>query len=192
MELVAKFELPKVKERNLFFSSQVDQETIGKITQEIIEINDQDDYLTKYYGIHDLSYTRAPIKIFIDSYGGAIYQCFGLLSIMESSKTPIHTIVTGAAMSCGFMMLICGHKRFGYPLLTPLYHQASSSFVGKVKDMEEDLVEVKRLQEKIEEIVLKKTNISKKKLEKIYKQKIDWYMAPEQALKLGVIDEIVK
>lgn len=182
---------PKSVERNLFFAEQVEQKTISEITKKIIEINELDDFNEKIYSCYNLKHERQPIKIYIDSYGGYIYQCFGLLSIIESSKTPIHTIVTGCAMSCGFMILICGHKRFGYSLSTPLYHQASSFLYGKVSDMELELNEVKRLQKKIEHITLKKTKITKEKLKEIYKQKIDWYMDANQALKFGVIDEIL-
>ena len=64
------------------------------------------------------------IKIYIDSYGGQVYQCFGLIGVMES-KTEIHTVCS-AAMSCGFIILINGHKRFAYRHATPLYHRVSS------------------------------------------------------------------
>lgn len=178
--------------RNLYFSSQVDQDSIGELTESIIEINDHDRKLEKLYAIYGIQYNPEPIKIYIDSYGGYVYQCFGLLSVMETSKTPIHTIVTGAAMSCGFMMLICGHKRFAYELSTPLYHQVGTGFQGKVKDMEEDVKETKRLQNKLEEIVIRKTKITKDKLKEIYDGKRDWYMTAQKALKLRVVDEIIK
>lgn len=104
--------IPLPKERNLYFTSQVDQASIAAISKSILEINANDEILRKQYAIYGIEYNPKPIKIYIDSYGGYVYQCFGLLSIMETSKTPIHTIVTGAAMSCGFMMAIHGHKRF--------------------------------------------------------------------------------
>jgi ATP-dependent Clp protease protease subunit len=183
--------LPKAKARSLYLPEQVNQESMNKLTKSIIDINDDDEYLVKLYGIHDIEYKPAPIKLYIDSYGGAVYQCFGLLGVMEKSSTPIHTIVTGAAMSCGFMILISGHKRFGYPHSTPLYHQVSTGFYGKVQDMEESLAETKRLQKKIEDITFEKTSISKKKLNEILKNKKDWYMTAEEALALGVIDGIL-
>ena len=183
--------LPRPKLRNLYLPEQVTQESMNKLTKSIIDINEDDAYLVKLYGINDIKYKPAPIKLYIDSFGGAVYQCFGLLGVMEKSQTPIHTFVTGAAMSCGFMILISGHKRFGYVHSTPLYHQVSSGFYGKVKDMEEKLHEVKRLQKKIEEITLEKTKISKTKLAEILENKIDWHMTPEEAVSLGVIDEII-
>jgi ATP-dependent Clp protease protease subunit len=184
--------LPLPKKRDLFFIKQVDQASIGDITQKIIEINQDDEHLKKVYSIYGLKYEPEPIKIYIDSYGGYVYQCFGLLSVMERSETPIHTIVTGCAMSCGFMMLISGHKRFAHKLSTPLYHQVSSGAFGTVKEMEEKIEESKRLQEQLESIVKEKTNISKKKLKEILDTKKDWYMTSEEALSLGVVDEILK
>ena len=141
--------LPLPEDRIIHFTKQFDQASIADITRKIISINKSDRKIKKLYKIAGLKYKPQPIKIFIDSYGGQVYQCFGLLSVMKASKTEIHTIVTGAAMSCGFMMLISGHKRFAYPLSTPLYHQVSSVAWGKLKDMEEDVEETKRLQKMI-------------------------------------------
>jgi ATP-dependent Clp protease protease subunit len=183
--------LPKPKDRNLYLPDQVTQKTMNSLTKAIIDINENDALLSKLYDVYGVGYTPAPIKIYIDSYGGQVYQCFGLLGVMKKSQTPIHTIVTGAAMSCGFMILISGHKRFGYSLSTPLYHQVSTGFYGKIQDMEESLKETKRLQKKIEEITLDRTRITEKELKKILRKKIDWYMSAEEALKLGVIDEII-
>jgi len=184
--------LPLPKKRDLFFTKQVDQSSIGELTQRVIEINQDDEHLKKVYSIYNLEYKPEPIKIYIDSYGGGVYQCFGLLSVIERSDTPIHTIVTGCAMSCGFLLLISGHKRFAHKMSTPLYHQVSTGFWGKVQDMEEKLEEAKRLQEQIEEYTKEKTKIGKKKLKQILENKIDWYMTSEEALELGVVDEILK
>ena len=138
------------KNRDLFFTKQVDQSSIGELTQKIIEINQDDEHLKKLYKVYGLDYNPEPIKLYIDSYGGLVYQCFGLLSVMERSQTPIHTIVTGCAMSCGFMILISGHKRFAHKLSTPLYHQVSSGTFGTVKEMEEKVEHSKKLQNQLE------------------------------------------
>tara|TARA_R110000824_G_scaffold65952_8_gene171421 strand:+ start:3590 stop:4150 length:561 start_codon:yes stop_codon:yes gene_type:complete len=183
--------LPKPKQRNLYLPEQVNQESMNKLTKSIIEISEDDVYLKKLYALDNLEYSAQPIQLFIDSYGGAVYQCFGLIGVMDKSTTPIHTIVTGAAMSAGFMILISGHKRFGYPHSTPLYHQVSTGFHGKIKDMEEKLEESKRLQKKLEDFTLERTKISEKKLKEILENKVDWYMTAEEALSLGVIDGIL-
>ena len=183
--------LPKPMERNLFFDKQVTQSTINNLSKDIIEISEHDEYIKKIYEAHDLIYLPKPIKIYVDSYGGSVYQCLGLLGIIRASKTEIHTIVTGCAMSCGFLISISGHKRFGYPRSTYLYHQVSGGASGKAKDIEDELIEILRLQEEIEEITLESTSITKKMLEKAYKGKKEWYLTSEKALKLKVIDEIL-
>tara|TARA_B110000503_G_C7117049_1_gene400864 strand:+ start:351 stop:920 length:570 start_codon:yes stop_codon:yes gene_type:complete len=183
--------LPLPLRRKLYLSSDVDATSMEDLSSSIIDINDSDNYLEKLYKIHDLDYKAKPIEIFIDSYGGYVYQCMGLLGVMEKSKTPIYTYATGAAMSCGFMILISGHKRYAYKHATPMYHQVSSGFWGKTQDMEESYKETKRLQQKFENITLDLTKISKAKLKEILKTKQDWYMDPEEALLFGVIDEII-
>ena len=184
-------DLLRPKDRKLFFTKDVDQSSIEELTKKIVEINDDDKFLKKQYKLYGFKYKPSPIKIYIDSYGGAVYQIMGLIGIMEKSKTPIHTICTGAAMSCGFMMLISGHKRFCYKHGTPLYHQVSSWAGGKVEDVEQKLKEVKRLQKWVEKLTVERTNIPIEKLLKIKKEKIDWYMTAEEALQLGVVDKII-
>tara|TARA_Y100000296_G_scaffold85461_1_gene121462 strand:- start:2486 stop:3055 length:570 start_codon:yes stop_codon:yes gene_type:complete len=184
-------DIPSPQKRVLYLAAQVNQKSMNDLTKSIIQINDHDRHLEKLYPIYDLVYKPKPIEIYIDSYGGAVYQCMGLLGVMEHSVTPLHTIATGAAMSCGFMILISGHRRFGYKHSTPLYHQVSTGFYGKVKDMEQSLAETKRLQKKIEEITFARTNISKEKLEEVLENKVDWAMTAQEAMSLGVIDEIL-
>lgn len=183
--------LPIPKDRNLFFSEQVDQFTIGKISESIINIESHDQYLIDLFNVHKLQYVPAPIKIYIDSYGGNVYQILGLISIIDSCKTPIYTYVTGTAMSAGFLMLISGHKRFAYKHATILYHQLSSGSFGKLEEMKDDLKEGKRLHKLLTSIVLEKTKLTRKKLKETDLTKKDWYIAPEEALQFKIIDEIL-
>lgn len=183
--------LNETKKRNLFLSAQVNQESILHLSKAIIEINEEDRKAKKLLKIEGLKYTPKPIKIYIDTYGGNVYQCFGLLGLMESSKTPIHTIVTGCAMSCGFMIAITGHKRFAYSKATLLYHQVSSGVGGKLKEIEEEVIEIKRLQKMIEDHTLAHSEISPETLADCFAKKEDWYISVEEALKLKIIDKII-
>lgn len=185
-------QLPIPKDRNLYLAKQVDQASINEISRAIIDINQSDEYLAKLAELHGMEYKPKPIRLFIDSYGGYVYQCMGLLGIMEKSETPVHTIVTGAAMSCGFIIAITGHKRLAYDKATFMYHQVSSGIGGKLKDMEEDLEETKRLQVFIEEHTLSKTKLTRAQLSENYKGKKDWFLNTKQCLKYGIIDEIIK
>lgn len=182
---------PDVTERNIFFCKGVDNESIETVVKAIVQINEEDNQYQRIYDFHGFPYKRNPIKIHLDTYGGFVYQTLGLINIMENSKTPIHTIVTGCAMSAGFMILISGHRRFAHRLSTPLYHQLSGGMWGTAKDMEDDFIESKRMQKMLEDIVARKTKITRKKLKEIYDTKKDWYMTAPEAKKLGVVDEII-
>lgn len=183
--------LEKPTPRNLFFAQQVDQDSIIALSKAIIEIREHDEYLKKAYAMNDLSYESKPIKIYIDSYGGAVYQCFGLLSIMKSGGTPVDTVVTGCAMSCGFLIAIHGRKRRIHKHGTMMYHQVSTGVEGKVADIKADLIEAMRLQKMIEKMTVENTKITEKKLEKVYKKKKDWYLDAKTSLRWGCVDEIV-
>ena len=64
--------LPKPMARSLYLPEQVNQESMNKLTKSIIGINESDEYLKKLYAINDIIYDPKPIKLYIDSYGGAV------------------------------------------------------------------------------------------------------------------------
>jgi ATP-dependent Clp protease protease subunit len=181
----------EIKERNLYLYEDIDQSSVNKIIKEIISINKSDEDLIKMLNIDDIIYKPKPIKIFIDSYGGSVYPCLGLISVIKSSKVPIHTIVTGCAMSCGFLISISGHKRFAYKYSTFLYHQISNFSIGSIKEIEDNLTQSKKLQNVIESHTIECTKISVDKLTEVYNKKLDWYIDAEEAITLGIIDEII-
>jgi ATP-dependent Clp protease protease subunit len=181
----------KLEDRNIFLSEQITQESVKSVIEKIILINESDKELTKKAKRFGFKYKSSPIVIYIDSYGGSVYQCLGLISVMMNSKTKIHTICTGVAMSAGFMILISGHKRFSYKHSTLLYHQASSFSSGELKKIEEDVEEMKRLQTLLEIIVLSRTNITKARLTRVYVEKIDWFISADEALEYKIINKIL-
>lgn len=183
--------IPSPKERNLHLVKQVTQSSINDITKSIVEINELDAEIIQIGKIYGMSYTPAPIKLYIDSYGGQAYQCLGLLGVIDKSEVPIHTIVTGCAMSCGFLISISGHKRFCYDLSTFLYHQVSCGLYGKLADLEEEIIEIRRLQSIVETHTLSHTGLSKDQLLKSYERKTDWFINAKNALKFKIVDEIL-
>ena len=190
-ERYEEIQLPQPRKRDLFFTTQVDQESIAELTETIIAIERHDNYITKLYAVHDLEYKPKEINIYIDSYGGMVYQGFGLISVMRECKTPIHTIVTGTAMSCGFLIAICGHRRSCYADSTYMYHQISSDVSGTLKAIEDEFIEVSRLQNRMEEITLRTTKLTAKQLKDVYRTHTDLYLTSEQALLNGCVDHII-
>ena len=57
--------------------------------------------------------------------------------------------------------------------------------------MEEDIMETKRLQKLIEAHTIARTKLTKKQLKENFNGKKDWFMTSKEALRYGVIDEII-
>ena len=134
---------------------------------------------------------REPIRIYINSYGGSVYDMWALIDIIENSKTPIYTYCSGYAMSAAFNIFLAGHKRYATKHATFLYHQFSGWRSGKYQDFVEDREEMDCIQNTIEQYVIEHSKISEEQLLNIRKTKKDLYIHANEAIKLGIIDEIL-
>ncbi len=183
--------IPQPLNRDLYLND-VTQATITGLTTSINSINKSDRNIEVLAKLSGFTYNPQPIKLYIDSYGGDAYACYGFINTMKVSATPIHTIVTGCAMSCGFIIASQGHKRFSHKLSTFMYHQISFASWGKIESIKEDLTEAQRLQDILYNVLSNTTKLPKKKLLEIDKGRIDWYMTSNEALSFKVIDEIIE
>lgn len=182
--------IPSPVHRLIYFGEQVDQETIATIAIKILDINQSDKSIKKISKLQGFKYKPNPIQIYIDSYGGSVYQIFGLIALIENSKTPVHTYVTGIAMSAAFLLFLSGSKRFIYKRSTLMYHQISNLLYGKVKDMEDDLKETLRLQKEMDEFILDRTCITQEELQLNFKSKSDWIFTIDDCIRYKIATNI--
>lgn len=68
-----------------------------------------------------------------------------------------------------------------------------ADYIGykKLADIKDKVEEDERLGKVIDDILISKTKFTKDKLDKIYKEKKDFYFDAEKALEYGLIDEII-
>lgn len=132
---------------------------------------------------------RTPIRIYINSNGGDLIGAFSAIDTIKNSVTPVYTYNLGAAYSAGFFILIAGHKRFGNKHSSYLFHEGSAGSSGDAHKFRNFTAFYERQLDQLKEHVLDNTNIS----EELYKekQKDDWWFDSEEALELGVIDEVI-
>lgn len=133
---------------------------------------------------------RKPIRMYIDSCGGQLTDAFTIINTMRMSKTPVYTIVVGAAYSAGFFISIAGHKRFAYPLASFLYHEGSAANGGTANQFQNFSEFYKKQLKQLKTHTLECTKISEELYEDIKRD--DFWMTAEEALKLGCIDSISK
>ena len=131
---------------------------------------------------------RQPIKIFVDSNGGDLCATFSMIDAIRMSKTPVWTINMGSAYSGGFFTFIAGHKRFAYPHSSFLYHEGSTSTAGDANKFQNMAEFYKRELAMLKDITLRYSKISNELYEE--KRRDDWWLTADDALELGVCDEI--
>ena len=133
---------------------------------------------------------REPIKLYIDSYGGSLTEAFTICDSIKLSKTPIWTINIGTAYSGGFLIAICGDRRYAYPHASYLFHEGAtgnSADANKFRNFA-DFYQIQW--EQLKDIILKHTSITSEKYKE--KQRDDWWITADEAVDLKVCDVITE
>lgn len=169
------------QERTIWIDSDIDDCTY-EITKQIYEYNWQDKDIPVE--------SRKPIRIYINSFGGDLYQCFALISAIGASKTPVYTINTGVAMSAGMIILLSGHKRFAVKYSIAMCHSGSGSVGGDFEQTQSAMDNYKKMVDTMKTYILERTKIDSKTLSRKWTK--DWYMFADEQVSLGVVDEIVE
>lgn len=137
------------------------------------------------------SLSSDPINFYINSPGGAVTAGMAMYDTMQYISSPVTTICMGQACSMGALLLCSGEPgmRFALPNARVMIHQPLGGSQGQVTDILIAAEESKRIKEMTAKIISKHT---KKTIKQIHKDtERDNFMTPEQALKYGLIDNII-
>ena len=182
---------PNPMERKLYLKENVDEKSVMPLIEAIHRINDDDAEKEKEYN----GWERKPIKLYIYTYGGVCYAGFALIDAIRASKTPVHTIVLGTAMSMGIFVFNAGHKRLIGEHATLMYHDVSIS-TGMNGEMTEglkiELDEALRLQKMGSDFLMEYSLIEESVLKDYINRKADWYISAEEAIRLKIADAYYK
>lgn len=173
--------------RDFILNDNVSNTTVKDILMGILEINRKDEEEE----LKDPKYIRKPINLIVNTYGGSVYEGFGLVGVIDSSETPVHTYLYGKAMSMGFLIFASGHRRFAHPLGTLMYHQISTGVQGKIENIRKSLEEADRLSVSYDNYLLSVSNIPKEMLEEAKANSEDLYLSALEAIEYGLVDEII-
>ncbi|MBQ8992458.1 ATP-dependent Clp protease proteolytic subunit [Candidatus Saccharibacteria bacterium] len=135
---------------------------------------------------------KKDIKLYINSPGGSVYDGLAIIDTMNYIEPDVQTIGIGLQASMGAMLLSCGAKGKRYCLENSriMIHQPSSGTEGKITDQEIALKEGIYLKKRLAEIFAKNTGKSLDQVEKDMDR--DNWMSAEDALKYGIVDEVIK
>ena len=167
-----------LNERIIFLGEEVNEHTANIVVAQLL-----------YLAYDD---PTADISLYINSPGGSVYDGMAIYDTMQLIKPDVATYGIGLQASMGAFLLSSGAKgkRYCLPHAKVMIHQPSSGTRGKVTDMEIDLRESLEVKEMLAKILAKNTG---QKLAKVKADmERDYWMSPDEALKYGLIDEVIK
>lgn len=179
---------PQEKYRKILLSENITSSSVKDVIKEIMEINADDDEKELDYK----SWDRKPIKLFINSFGGSVYDGLALVDIIKQSKTPVHTISIGSSMSMGFWIYLAGHKRYVGENATLMFHDISTWIWDKSESIKQELNEILRLQKIICNEVTSTSLVKQETLDDYITRKAEWYIPSDEAIKLKLADGYYK
>jgi ATP-dependent Clp protease protease subunit len=178
-------EVIEVVENRIYFYADIDRMNVLKLNKTIDTLNN--DLLHKSI----ITSNNAPeIFLFINSFGGHIFDAFSALDTIIGSRIPINTVIDGCSASAATLISVVGHKRYIKPHSYFLIHQISSVMWGKYTEFKDEMENLDKFMSMIKKIYKKHTKLPMTKLEEILKHDL-WFDA-EEALEFGLVDEISK
>ena len=166
-----------LKERIIFLGTAIDDYVSSLIIAQLLFLEADD--------------SKKDIYMYINSPGGVITSGFGIIDTMNYIKPDIATICVGQAASMAAMILSSGTKgkRSALENSRIMIHQPLGGVQGQATDIEIHTKEILFLKDRLNNILSKNTRQTVKSIENDTNR--DNFMSAKEAIKYGLIDEIV-
>jgi len=167
-----------LKDRIIFIGSLIDDTVANTVIAQMLFLEVQD--------------PKKDIHLYINSPGGIVTAGLAIYDTMQYVKPDVSTICIGQAASAAALLLAAGTKgkRFALPNANILIHQPLGGASGQATDIGIQARQILRLKDRINEILVKHTGQTKKKIEKDTDR--DFYMTAQEAKEYGIIDEVIE
>ena len=168
------------KDRIIFLSEDVNHVTASLVVAQLLFLESED--------------PDKEIYLYINSPGGSITDGMAIVDTMNYIKCPVSTICVGMAASMGAVLLCSGAKgkRYALPNAEILIHQpliGGGGLSGQTTEIKIHAEHMVKTREKLNKLLSEKTGQSIETIERDTER--DNYMTAEEALKYGLIDEIL-
>jgi ATP-dependent Clp protease protease subunit len=131
------------------------------------------------------------ISMYINSPGGVVTSGLAIYDTMQYIRPKVSTLCIGQAASMGSLLLTAGEKgkRYVTPNARIMIHQPSGGYRGQATDIEIHAQEILNLKKRLNNLYVHHTGQKLPTIEKSMER--DNFMSAEDALKFGLVDEIV-
>ena len=167
-----------LKERIIFLSTPIDDTVASLVVAQLLFLEAED--------------SEKDINLYINSPGGIITSGMAIMDTMNFIKPAVSTIVIGQASSMGALLLAAGAKgkRFALPNARIMIHQPMGGTEGQASDIVIAADEILKTKKKLNQMLAKFCGKRVAQIEKDADR--NYFMSAEEALKYGLVDEILK
>jgi ATP-dependent Clp protease protease subunit len=136
-----------------------------------------------------------PIEIVLSTNGGNADDMFAVYDAIRwvRETVDVETFGLGKVMSAGTLLLAAGTKgqrKIGKHCRV-MIHSVIGGSVGPMHQLDNEMKEVKAIQESYIKAVCEETNLTERKLRSLLKKKVNIYLTAEEAVEHGFADIIV-
>ena len=132
---------------------------------------------------------RRPIKIFISSPGGNVFNANNMVDIILQSKTPVIGICLDMAASAAYILFLACHKRYGFERSVYLQHEGDLGIENSRSKFKQTVEFLDKMEAKAKEFILSRTKMTSEFYDDVYEQ--EYWQDSRTALENGVIDGII-
>jgi ATP-dependent Clp protease, protease subunit len=131
------------------------------------------------------------IAIYINSPGGLVTSGLAIYDTMQYIRPHVSTVCIGLAASMGSLLLCAGAKgkRYCTPNAKVMIHQPSGGFQGQAADIEIHARDILETRARLNDIYRQHTGQNLKAIEEAMER--DKFLAPDEAMKFGLVDEVI-
>lgn len=133
-----------------------------------------------------------PIKLIVDSSGGATAAFLNLIDVMSTARSPIYTIGRGLVASAAVPILAAGAlgHRLMFPNATTMLHMMWGQIQGNADEIRSQTKELVRIEGLYVSTLSRLTGRTEEEI-KAAMNAGETYMAAEQSIAFGLADKIV-
>jgi ATP-dependent Clp protease protease subunit len=136
-----------------------------------------------------------PMNLYVSTYGGSADDMFAIYDMVCKAKerTTVRTIAMGKVMSAGLLVMASGTRgeRYVGRNCRLMLHNVVSGGTGELPALENEVKEIKRMQQAYSNALLQETNLTSAQLKRFFNRKVNVYLNAEEAVKHGFADKIL-
>jgi ATP-dependent Clp endopeptidase proteolytic subunit ClpP len=172
-----------VRDNHIYFYGSVNTKNAVRINTSIRDITKRLLITQIELGVDNLN-----IYLHINSFGGSVFAGLSIIDTIISNKIPIISIVEGSAASAATIISVVCSQRIIRPNSFMLIHQLSSGFWGKMEEIKDEFINLKKLTKKLKGIYKQHTLIEKDQLKNLLKR--DLWLDSNECLEYGLVDKV--